>query len=871
MSIESRRHQYGTVFGHWRIKESLGQGSGGKSGVFRLEHAELAGVESALKVVSLIEEVGSFQELSPQRRAEYERSREEYSQWANQEVLLMNQLQGNTYVVDYLDHTFVDWSEADGFGRDMLIRMERLTDLRGSLRRGVRFSRSEIIKIGLHICNALVLCHGKGIMHRDIKPGNIFVNKDGNYKLGDFGISKIIDSSASFMASTGIGTPQYWAPEQTSGQYDKRVDIYSLGLVLYELSNGNRLPFATSGYVRESEVHRRLMGETLPAPCDADGALAGVILKACAFLPEHRYATAEAFRDALAALEYGQPIDERTAVAAGEQTVSAVGYTTPAGGQYATPLRYGTPVQQGYAPPVQQSYVPQQPNGPWEQGRPGVANNGPRQQTGKKKKGLGLLIGIAALILALLVGGGAWWLLSGDDDRGTSAKKDKDDDQISAEVDEEQTSGTTAPVELAPVAVTDALSKCVATTAAAEGYFCYHIPQVELEDDRGAEINAVIHEELQEILNAHVTGESTPYISCMHYSWGRRENTVSLLVRVQMTTYDWTDYYTYHVSAKSGKILEDDYIITSSGLTKAEYYDLLEAKIREFYASGQDQIIASIGEAGLNELIAKSTAEENLAAAKPYIGTDGELHAVVGYYWYAGSDYYTMPVKVTGTGEAQNPDCAVAHDPAESLKELLAQAKVGDIITFGSYEQDNNRYNGQEPITWRVLAKENGRLLVVSEYGLENRQYHHSYSAVTWETCYLRSWLNSSFYNDAFSELEKTLIPLSTVKAEINPVYGNPPGNDTQDYVFLLSTSEADKYFSSDWDRRCEPTRYATSTGQAYLDSVYHDYGWWWLRNVGELLQDACCVNTDGRIDYKDGSVNNTSAIVRPAMWIEYE
>ena len=270
MSIDSRRHQYGTVFEHWRIQNKLGQGSGGKSAVYLLTHADTESFQSALKVVSLIEEYGNPNDLSPQRLAEDRQSCDEYSHRAQQEVLLMNDLQGNSHIVDYLDHTFVDWSNNEGFGRDMLIRMEKLEDLRSKLRAGRQYTREEIIQVGIHICEALSLCHSKGILHRDIKPGNIFVNKDGNYKLGDFGISRILDSSASYMASTGIGTPQYWAPEQISGTYDNRVDIYSLGLVLYEMANDNRLPFATGSYIRESEIQRRMMGERLPAPVNAD-------------------------------------------------------------------------------------------------------------------------------------------------------------------------------------------------------------------------------------------------------------------------------------------------------------------------------------------------------------------------------------------------------------------------------------------------------------------------------------------------------------------------------------------------------------------------------------------------------------------------
>ena len=101
MSIESRSRQYGKVFEHWQIREFLGSGSGGKSAVFRLVHTDSSSVKSALKVISLIEKRGSLQSLSEPLKAEYEIAKKKCKDYAKQEVLLMNGLQGRTYVVDY--------------------------------------------------------------------------------------------------------------------------------------------------------------------------------------------------------------------------------------------------------------------------------------------------------------------------------------------------------------------------------------------------------------------------------------------------------------------------------------------------------------------------------------------------------------------------------------------------------------------------------------------------------------------------------------------------------------------------------------------------------------------------------------------------
>lgn len=315
MSIESRSRQYGRVFDHWQIREFLGSGSGGKTAVFRLVRSDSDRGASALKVVNLIEERGRFEALSPRRREEYLAVREECSCSAEQEVWMMDDLRGNTNIVDYLDHTFVDWADETGFGRDLLIRMELLKDLRSELHSGRQFSEAEVLKVGRDICTALILCHRKNILHRDVKPENIFRNKDGNYKLGDFGVSRVLDACPGAVASTGIGTYEYWPAEQMTGRYDTRVDTYSLGLVLYELSNRNRLPFAASAYTTSREVSQRLSGAELPAPCNASPALAEVILKACAFDPEDRFPSAGAMLRALRQVSAGKPASVRAEMA----------------------------------------------------------------------------------------------------------------------------------------------------------------------------------------------------------------------------------------------------------------------------------------------------------------------------------------------------------------------------------------------------------------------------------------------------------------------------------------------------------------------------------------------------------------------------
>lgn len=310
MSIETRRHQYGTVFDHWQIGELLGASKNGQTAVFHLRHKESSEEESAVKVITLIEEQGKLSEFSPHRKAEYEAELEKRKKHALKEVQFMYALKGYTNIVSYEDRVTEHWAENNSFGCDLLIRMELLCDLRKIIQTGRIFSEAEIIQIGKDICTALILCHGEKepIIHRDIKPENIFVNSRGTYKLGDFGVSRILDKCHGATATTAIGTPAYLAPEQTRKGYDERVDIYSLGLVLYELSNRNRLPFAESSYDAEKATLLRMAGNKLPTPRDASPDFAKVILKACAFKPNSRYRSAQEMREALEQITIGNPV-----------------------------------------------------------------------------------------------------------------------------------------------------------------------------------------------------------------------------------------------------------------------------------------------------------------------------------------------------------------------------------------------------------------------------------------------------------------------------------------------------------------------------------------------------------------------------------
>ena len=199
--------------------------------------------------------------------------------------------------------------------------------------------------------------------------------------------------------------------------------------------------------------------------------------------------------------------------------------------------------------------------------------------------------------------------------------------------------------------------------------------------------------------------------------------------------------------------------------------------------------------------------------------------------------------------------------------EKLKVAKVGDYVFFGAYEQDNNTSNGKEDIEWLVLEVKDGKTLVISKYALDCQQYNTGYTDVTWETCTLRKWLNGNFINSAFTADEKAMIPTVTVSADKNPEYSTNPGNATPDQVFLLSITEANKYFSSGSARQCKPTEY-TVAGGAYNNSSIGNCCWW-LRSPGSNQYSAARVNIDGGVNEVGYNVSNDLNAVRPALWID--
>ena len=217
----------------------------------------------------------------------------------------------------------------------------------------------------------------------------------------------------------------------------------------------------------------------------------------------------------------------------------------------------------------------------------------------------------------------------------------------------------------------------------------------------------------------------------------------------------------------------------------------------------------------------------------------------------------------------------------------IEHVNIGDYVTFGHYEQDDDEENGLEPIEWKVLDLKDNSALIISRYCLDCQPFNsNTLYDISWENSTLRNWLNEIFYNTAFKASEKSKILTTTVvnKDNPNPIDGVKGGNDTLDSVFLLSNEEAKLYFSSENDRISYPTAYARNRGASYYSSTGGAN--WWLRSPG-IKQTNADYGYNGVQDVSGNGViisagtyahhsnlgraeynQDTELTVRPAMWV---
>lgn len=299
------------VWPDWQVEEAIGQGSYGT--VYKCVNGE--GKYSAIKVISVPQnELELKSGVTAGMTDEQQRSyyKEIIDDFVN-EINLLEELKGAPNIVGIEDSLVVE--KPVGIGWQIFIRMELLNDFQSYLSTHT-MSEEDVIRLGIDVCNALTVCGSKNIIHRDIKPENIFVDSEGNFKLGDFGVAKQLEKTEASMSRRG--TYNYMAPEVLSAKrYDSRADIYSLGIVMYKLLNKNRLPFIdpekqiVKYSERQQAFEKRINGEKIPPVSGISSELNKVVLQACAFKPEDRFKKVIDLKQSLEKLLSGNKNDSK--------------------------------------------------------------------------------------------------------------------------------------------------------------------------------------------------------------------------------------------------------------------------------------------------------------------------------------------------------------------------------------------------------------------------------------------------------------------------------------------------------------------------------------------------------------------------------
>ena len=284
------------VWSDWSIGEKLGEGSFGQ--VYFVQKERLGVIQkAAVKVVRIPTSDAEVEEI----KAAYGLAEEQLKEFFYPEVLkykeeiqLMQTLGENANIVQVQDFEIIE-DPSEKFGWYILIRMELLESLDSFIKREEVYV-GDVVNMAMDILEGIRECENHNIIHRDIKTANLFRNKKGIYKLGDFGIAR--DTSASSRSLSHKGTDNYMAPEVYQGKrYSQNIDLYALGIVIYKLLNKNRLPFLGEERLTSRSIERafqlRQQGEEIPRALECSERLHEIIKKMCAYNPKERYQSAQ--------------------------------------------------------------------------------------------------------------------------------------------------------------------------------------------------------------------------------------------------------------------------------------------------------------------------------------------------------------------------------------------------------------------------------------------------------------------------------------------------------------------------------------------------------------------------------------------------
>ena len=261
----------------------------------------------------------------------------------------------------------------------------------------------------------------------------------------------------------------------------------------------------------------------------------------------------------------------------------------------------------------------------------------------------------------------------------------------------------------------------------------------------------------------------------------------------------------------------------------------LKKAIDDLNAGRYADAILLLEKAGTGQLIA----EKRYKLGKSFIleGKNTEAYILLDELYYIDSSVLIKDLK-------KNPETE-----AEVIKYKLLSAEKGSRVKFGSYEQDDDFFNGKEKMSWIVLEKDENKALLISEYVIGSQPLSDN-GSIKWEESIAWKWMNDDFLKEAFNENELSFI-------QPHPTY--------QDMLFFLDTTEGRKYFSSASSRRASATKKAIQENKKLEDAVT-----WWLCSDDDDYTGGI-VQSSGEIDIiKNNAFCDTSKNgVRPALYVK--
>ena len=911
-------------WGTWFLKQQLGEGAFGK--VFEAERHDLGRTyKSAIKVITIPQTSGEWNSILAEGMDERSVT-SFYRSFVDEiinEVELMSRLKGNTNIVSYEDHMVLE--HADGRGWDIIIRMELLTPLVKALAKNDHLEREVVLKLGCDLCRALEYCEEEHIVHRDIKPENIFLTQKGDFKLGDFGIARTVEKSMGGLSKKG--TYSYMAPEVYKNQpYGLTVDIYSLGLVLYKLLNRNRAPFmppypqSIKHSDREQAIAKRIGGEKMSLPVEAQDELGRIVIKACSYLPQDRYQNAAEMRRALEQCQKGEissakiaadmkefvEEDEKTeilfSVRQEEEKKQYVPDNIAESGEKVREEERKEELKE--EPKVEPKVEPLRPVG---------------AQKPETTKDVKKYLLYAALVILFMVAG---YLLT-----TLVLKKHnvKDETPIAENpyvkidgIDSEEINNTDEEnkdrIRIGSVKVGDTVSFGVYEQDSNTENGMEPIEWTVL-NKSGNELflisRYILDARSYDNSDKDVIWEKSSLRSWLNdefYSTAFSLDEQDKIQSVNLSNPDNTFYGT------DGGEDTNDKVFCLSVEEVIKYYDFNSWYDEDQYGYCQALIAEATQYAKDNGAYVSTISEDDYDSSLAAEGYDNScIGQECGWWWLRspgldGSSVNDVSVFGSAGWGSRYYEAGEKHGirPAMYIKideeaVSLDEAQVGDTLSFGAYEQDADSKNGKEEIFWTVLDEKDDKLLLISNRILGYNQYNDTEDTVTWEDSSIRKWLNEDFYNDAFNDEEKKKV----IETELdNPSsydfyqttymsdrwdwwedgkqQGSSGGNDTNDRVFCLSYEEALRYFSDDAARMTGVTAATVEQGIYYMRSEDYEEKWadyygeecigkavWWLRSP------AWSEDYVMRVDY-DGSINGARTTgdwfgIRPAIWISKE